>query len=62
MTIAIAFIIANKVLLAVLGVAVLSEALPFLPTKANGIAQLVLNLLKKQAPPKEVVSPPVEVK
>lgn len=47
MSLVVAFVIANKALLAALGVAVLSEVMPFLPTKANGVAQMLVNLLKR---------------
>lgn len=47
MTAVLAFVIANKALLAALGVAILSEALPFLPGKAQGLAHGLIGLLKK---------------
>lgn len=48
------FIVVNKVLLATVGLAVVSEAMSLFPgIKSNGIAQLLVNLLKQVIGPKE---------
>ncbi len=44
-------VLANKALFSALAALFISELLPFLPTKANGWAQLALGVLKKQTPP-----------
>jgi hypothetical protein len=49
------FILANKALFAALGVAILSELAPFLPTRANGIVHMVVLMLSKAAPSPAVV-------
>jgi transposase len=48
MSVIIAWVLANKALFAAIFVAVLSEVAPFLPTNCNGIAQALVQALKKK--------------